>query len=390
MANKYRMRINHDLYAEEDYLKDCPEYRFVPVVLPPVKRIIAIGDIHGDLNLAIRSFKLASLIDDNHNWIANPPDTVVVQIGDQIDSCRPIPGIFDCQRERREYDEANDVRVLAFFDQMDRKAREKGGAVYSLIGNHELLNCEGIFDYVSYENYYHFKYQDSHQTYEGPSGRLQAFRPGGPLAKSLACRMKSVIIIGSTLFVHAGILPLLVNKLDYLNIDDRTKLEYLNTIIRKWLLNKLIDPIDIKNKEIFSSGIYSPFWTRVYGSLPCNIPLSNKKCDESVKKILDVYKIGHLVVGHTPQLYVHNQGINGTCYDEEGRPTLYRVDGGFSQAFKIFGDYQIIQVLEILNDREFKVLTDRTMLTDTQISKPNFGEKQVHQIAPIFLQNSLP
>src|SRR5207248_3296699 len=110
--------------------------------------------IHGDLNLAIKSFKLAKLIDDYGNWIADPPNTVVVQVGDQIDSCRYVPGVNECHREIKPGDVAEDMKVLDWFDRMHEVAARSGGAVYSLLGNHELMNAEGDFRYVSHANYF--------------------------------------------------------------------------------------------------------------------------------------------------------------------------------------------------------------------------------------------
>lgn len=90
-TKKKHYKVSHDIFEEEDFLKDCPNNTFIPTTLPAVKRIIAIGDIHGDYNLAVRSLRLANLIDEDLNWIADPPNTIVVQVGDQIDSCRRIP-----------------------------------------------------------------------------------------------------------------------------------------------------------------------------------------------------------------------------------------------------------------------------------------------------------
>jgi hypothetical protein len=49
-------------------------------------RIVIIGDIHGD----IRRFKDilidAKIINKNIEWIAEPKNTIVVQMGDQVDS----------------------------------------------------------------------------------------------------------------------------------------------------------------------------------------------------------------------------------------------------------------------------------------------------------------
>lgn len=362
LTSSTKYRVIGGMYDEEDFLKDCPNYQFVPTILPPVKRIIAIGDIHGDLNLAIRSFKLAKLVDDDLNWIAAPPDTVVVQVGDQIDSCRFVPGIYDCHQKKYSDDKQEDILVLNFFDEMHIKASKVGGAVYSLLGNHELMNAQGIFDYVSYENFENFKYKsEDGRIYQGPQGRKDVFSPGGVISKKLACNRLSVLIIGSTMFVHAGVLPVLARRLDYMNLDNKTKLKYLNAVIRKWLLKKLSDLGDTENKKMFLNETeISPFWTRIYGSIPKNVPLNSSKCFNSVRKTLEVFNIGHLVVGHTPQIAAENDWINGTCYEKDKDNKLYRIDGGFSRAFEvILGKRNVIQVLEILDDKIFNIITEK-------------------------------
>ncbi|ARF09877.1 hypothetical protein Indivirus_4_49, partial [Indivirus ILV1] len=57
------------------------------MILPKQERIIAIGDLHGDYNLTLEVLKLANVIDHNNKWIGG--NTYVVQIGDQLDNCRP-------------------------------------------------------------------------------------------------------------------------------------------------------------------------------------------------------------------------------------------------------------------------------------------------------------
>jgi hypothetical protein len=382
--------VNYVLYEEADFLKDCPNYKFIPTTLPAVKRIIAIGDIHGDLNLAIRSFKLAKLIDDNNNWIAEPADTIVVQVGDQIDSCRPIPNVYECQTTKYPDDKAEDMDVINFFDDMHSKASIKGGAVYSLLGNHELMNSQGIFKYVSYENYYNFAYTDhtTGEVYEGPDGRKRAFKPGSPLASKLACTRPSVLIVGSTMFVHAGVLPVLANKLDYLGFDGNTKIKYLNAVVRKWLLHKLSNKNDKENKHmIINDSTLSPFWTRIYGSIPINTDLNSNECFTSVKKALEVYKVGQLVVGHTPQLFTNKDGINGTCYETDGKKKLYRVDGGFSRAFRVLDNHNLVQILEIIDDKEFNIITDTSIQEYVKPMNIGIDEQQMNKISEFYSQN---
>lgn len=344
-----------------DFTSECAGYQFIPTILPAVKRIIVLGDIHGDLRLAIQSFKLAKLIDDKLNWIANPPDTVVVQVGDQIDSCRFVPKSNECQKEKKPGDIAEDLAVLNFFNHMDFLAKKSGGAVYSLLGNHELMNVEGDMRYVSYANYHEFDYKTDTKHYQGSKGRREAFKPGSDVSKMLACTRNSVLIIGSTLFAHAGILPRIVDQIQNVTfnsdeINDRVKLVYLNSIVRKWLLGKVSDSPD---KKVFvDDKSHGPFWERIFGVIKPGEKITSPECENSVKKVLKVFKIGHIVVGHTPQIYFHGVGINGTCYDSDSKTnTLWRVDGGFSRAFNVFGPQQQIQVLEIIDDIHFRELT---------------------------------
>lgn len=387
VQTKYKVR---DLYEEEDFIKDCPNYEFIPTYLPPVKRIIAIGDIHGDFDLAVKSFKLAKLIDDNYNWIAEPPNTIVVQVGDLVDSCRPIPKVYECHRKKYPEDRADDINVVNFFNNMHEKASKVGGAVYKILGNHETMNAQGNFTYVSYENYYNFDYVDNkNERYQGPKGRQRSFEPGGPIANMLACTSPSVLIIGSTMFVHAGVLPVLARRLEYLNIDSQSKLKYLNAVVRKWLLNKISEN-ELQNKSLFINDLKtSPFWTRIYGTIPENSSLKSSECFDSVKSAIEVYKIGHLVVGHTPQLLTNNSGINGTCYEKNKQDNkLYRIDGGFSKAFSILNNNQnLVQVLEIIDDKEFRILTDSNI--KTHINPPEIGinDSEMKSISYIYSQN---
>lgn len=391
-TKRIKYKINNELFDEEDFIKDCPNSKFIPTILPPTKRIIAIGDIHGDLNLAIRSFKLAKLIDDNFNWVANPPCTIVVQVGDQIDSCRPIPGVYDCHTSKYPNDNAEDMKIIDFFNKIHEKANAVGGAVYSLLGNHELMNVEGRFDYVSYDNFYNFDYTTiDGKKYQGPEGRIESFKPGGPVSKMLACTRLSVLVIGSSMFVHAGVLPILAKRLDYLSIDNETKLKYLNAIVRKWLLKKLSEN-DIENKEMFVNNLsISPFWTRIYGTIPEHTSLDSSECFRSVKKVIEVFKIGQLVVGHTPQLFTNKNGINGTCYEQsgDGDKKLYRVDGGFSKAFNIFDNQGLVQVLEIIDDKKFNILTDKGIEKYIEPPDININEKEIENISHLYAQNRL-
>ncbi len=198
------------------------------------------GDIHGDFNVTIETLKLAKVINDDYEWIAEPKDTVVVQIGDQIDRCRPF--LNDCLHEDTTIDDENsDVKILKFFTELHSKALKHGGAVYSLLGNHEIMNVQGKLKYVSKKGIDGFtEYKDSNNekiTFEnGMEGRKYAFEPGNELAKFMACTRQTAIIIGSFLFVHAAIIPKLLKKY---KIKNKNNLSKINKLIRLWLLDIL-------------------------------------------------------------------------------------------------------------------------------------------------------
>ncbi|HTB74884.1 MAG TPA: calcineurin, partial [Polyangiaceae bacterium] len=50
---------------------------------PAPERIVAIGDLHGDLDHTRRGLRLAGVVDDHDRWIGG--SAVLVQTGDEID-----------------------------------------------------------------------------------------------------------------------------------------------------------------------------------------------------------------------------------------------------------------------------------------------------------------
>lgn len=363
-----------------EFKSDCPEFNIIPTILPKVPRIIAIGDTHGDFDITIRSLKLAKLIDNHFNWIAEPKNTVVVQIGDQIDRCRPF--VNQCDHPEATYkDEASDIKILRLFTDLDKQASKYGGRVFSLLGNHEIMNIEGNMNYVShlglkeFENYVDAKYPNK-KFKTGKDARRWAFRRSGEISSFLACTRISSLIIGSCLFVHAAILPLLLEKFKIKSKDD---FELVNMVIRKWLLGQ-INPKNIL--QIVNSESISPFWPRILGHIPPNVNSDDPRCVNYLEPVLKTFHLNNMIIGHTPQFYAHKDGINSTC-DRR----LWRVDVGSSKAFHPF-DYlknknnninmnnnninmnndkinnfvtseeRRVQVLEILDDTEFRVLKE--------------------------------
>ena len=310
------------------YDNKCNNYSYLPSILPPTRRIIVIGDIHGDKSILIKCLKIANLIDYNYEWIGG--DTVIVQVGDQIDSCR-FNGVDSCNKPNKYVDTPDfphDINILYFLTKLHEKAAKHGGAVYSLMGNHEYMNVTGNLSYVSHNNIRYFDNYNHNGNIikDGYHGRKVAFAPGNNIANFLACTRKMALIIGSNLFVHGGIIPEMTKKY---KIDD------MNKLLTLFLLDELKQP-DLF-KDLFLAADTSPFWTRLFGQ---NID----NCDKILKPLKEIYDVNKIYVGHTPQI---KDGINSQCND-----SVWLTDVGMSKAFNNFNKHRKAQVLEILNDGE--------------------------------------
>jgi len=343
---------------------------------PQNGKVVAIGDLHGDLQVTIKYLKLAGVIhmSTNHNmteqkdldkieWIGG--NTHVVQVGDQIDRCRPNNWYRDvCADDSTYKDEGSDLKIMNLMDNLNDLAEKDGGKVISVLGNHEIMNCVGDFRYVSPKEFEEFGiYCKAKRTQHkrvfpyGYKERKQAFSPGGIIAKRYANKRYTIVQIGDWVFAHGGITPQSAGKYSFNEI---------NRGIQNWLIGKR----DRNTKEIFEymyddddNGV---FWTREFGDL------GNWDEDRSTKlfkRTMDVInsknsrQIGDLakglIVGHTPQ-YMNNKGINSSC---NGR--MWRVDIGASKAFGpcTNGDYENrfrkCAVLVIENGDKCKIIKEK-------------------------------
>ena len=359
-----KLKNSEEDSEEKIYKKYCSKYERIPHILPKAERIIAIGDIHGDMQLTIDCLKLAKVINDDFDWIAEPPNTIVVQIGDQVDRCRPTQSLKCDNPEATPFDEDSDIKILEFFTELNKKARSKGGYVISLLGNHEILNVDGNMDYVSYKGIKQFENEINPETNEkfksGLEARKYLFKNGNKYAKFLACTRQTAVIIGSNLFVHAAILP---------NLARKFKINELNLLIKKWLLGIINNSDKIKGIGKLSDILFnyekSPFWPRFLGNLPPNVSIEDETCVDYLVEPLELYNCNNMIIGHTPQPFTKNKtGINVTCrfQEKEINKGVWRIDVGSSLGFEKFKNNKIKnntkpQILEILNDNEFNIIS---------------------------------
>ena len=253
--------------------------------LPASQRLVAIGDIHGDLTALRAALRLAGAIDSDDHWIGK--DLTVVQTGDQIDR-------GDQDRE-----------VLDVLETLEASAKAGGGTLYVLNGNHELMNTRFDFRYVTRKSFASFDEFSSHAGQlaghlpEPELGRAAAFMPGAPYALKLS-RHLTVALVGDSLFAHGGVLPAHV---DY-------GLDRINREASAFLAGKARELPTVLTDES------APVWLRDYGS-----PEVDEATCQALRRVLEQVGAKRLIVGHT----VQEHGISSACQER-----LFRIDIGLS------------------------------------------------------------
>ena len=137
-------------------------------------RIVAVGDLHGDLKNTLATFKMARLIDSQRNWIAG--NTILVQTGDVVDRGDDT------------------IELYKLMMKLQMQANEAGGSVLSLLGNHEVMNVNNDLRYVS---------QGDYDSFGGSEKRKQAWSQNGWLGKYIR-KLKITAWVNGTVFFHGG------------------------------------------------------------------------------------------------------------------------------------------------------------------------------------------
>jgi hypothetical protein len=173
-----------------------------------VERVVAIGDVHGDCDQFVAVLRSAELIDAQGKWTGGK--THLVQTGDLLD---------------RGPDSRKAMDLLI---RLEEEARQAGGAVHALIGNHEAMNLYGDLRYVSPGEYAAFRDANSEKARDefykeeqkrfpdrkrwdadhplGFAEHRRAFGPTGTYGKWIRGH-NAIIQIDETLFLHGGLSP---------------------------------------------------------------------------------------------------------------------------------------------------------------------------------------
>lgn len=352
-------------------------------IYPPVKKLVCIGDIHGDLAVALKVLKLAEVIPQNSNsqnvnnirWSGG--DTWVIQLGDQIDRCRPDEWDKNCVKDFDEVveDEGSNMAIIKLFLRLDDEAKKYGGRLLGTLGNHELMNVDKDFRYVSPQEFLEFVPKEQQTTKYTPDGlplgyyhRIKAFERGGNISKVYAVKKKSIIIIGSYVFVHGGLSTQLMSKY---------KIAEINDIVTKWLLKSETDVERCIFDEIFrEDDDMSPFWCRIFAEDEDNPENNLQHFNQLINMINQrnrlLMPVKGMVISHTPQ-FMEDKYLNSLYNDR-----LWRIDVGMSRAFGKqddcdFNKYRKPQILIIHNDNQFEKRI--ISLNSDRYPSPGMGQK---------------
>ncbi|XP_015077090.1 shewanella-like protein phosphatase 1 [Solanum pennellii] len=335
-------------------------------VSAPGRRIVAVGDLHGDLDKARCALETAGVLssDGQSLWIGG--ETVLVQLGDILD---------------RGEDE---LAILSLLKSLDIQAKAHGGAVFQVNGNHETMNVEGDYRYVDNgaldECIDFLEYLDKcernweeafvswcavsarwkqdrkvSQNYwaqwnlvkrqKGVIARSILMRPGGPLACELA-RHGVVLKVEDWLFCHGGLLP---HHVAY-------GLERLNREVSRWMKGPSEEGDSPQIPFIATRGYDSIVWNRLYSR---DGPELESYQLEQVQYLLEetLQSVGAkaMIVGHTPQ----PMGVN--C---KYNCSIWRIDVGMSRGVLDSSP----EVLEIKDNKARAIRSTRDWSSELQVA----------------------
>ncbi len=362
-------------------------------------RVVAIGDVHGEIEGVKGILREAGLIDVDGNWSGG--NTTLVQTGDLVDRGAGVRQVMD------------------LFMRLQRQAPEQGGEVIVLMGNHESINLLGDFQDASPEILASFAGEDSEKQrqkawkefgqwrsrlirsrggepqrlgkdkkdqfmQEHPAGYFEYMRamgPDGDYGKWLLS-LPIMAKIGDTVFMHAGIGPEYADKsIDEINELHRREFEiYLENRqqlieddIIPWFYNlyetnqALVfqaenPPVeeyrDSKQTALITKAAEdlnrmqaillqgSPLWYRGYTNL------TDEELEQHLDTLKQTYGAQRFVVAHSPmstgsiherlggRVFLIDTGMLSSYY--KGRPSALEFQGGRISALYEGGERQVL------------------------------------------------
>lgn len=241
------------------------EYKVPNDVYEPQDKIFVTSDIEGNFNTFYSLLLGNKVMDKDYNWIYG--DGHLVICGDMFDRGTEV------------------LPSLWLLYKLEQQAKNKGGAVHFILGNHDVMNLSFEIRYVKE------KYKALARLVSGiPNNDQEAYAFLMSNANELVqwIRTKNAIEkIGDNLFLHGGISEEMMNT--GLSINE------INEIIRKNIRKNLRKHPEEDKRTNLIFGSKGPLWYRglVKGSSYDDMP------PDYIDHVLAYYKVNHVIIGHT-------------------------------------------------------------------------------------------
>ncbi|XP_027350627.1 shewanella-like protein phosphatase 2 [Abrus precatorius] len=330
----------------------------LPTRLPSPRRLVAVGDLHGDLEKSKEALRIAGLIDAADRYVGG--SATVVQIGDVLDRG------------------GEELKILYFLEKLKREAARSGGRIITMNGNHEIMNVEGDFRYATESGVEEFRVWGEwfrignkmrslchgletpkdplegvpmsfrgvrKEFLDGLRARVAALRPNGPISRRFLTQNVTVLVVGDSLFVHGGLLP---HHVSY-------GLEKINKEVRDWINGSMG-----RFSPSYCQGRDAVVWLRKFS----HEVEQNCDCSALEHVLSTVPGVKRMVMGHT----IQTTGINGVCDDR-----AIRIDVGMSKGC----GGGLPEVLEINGASGLRILTSNPLyLNKGNVSRSDVGTEQ--------------
>lgn len=224
--------------------------------------IFAIGDIHGRYAALVLLLRNNAIIDSSLNWIFDKGQLVL--LGDVFDRGAMV------------------TETLWFLYHLQIQARNSGGDVHLLLGNHEVMALTGDHRYLNDKYSYFTQYTWIYY--------FQLYANNTVLGNWL--RSQNIIIrINDYLFMHAGISPEFA-AFDYAYSD-------INTRVRNYLHSN--QSHEKGSPEDIILGADGPLWYRGYMNPEKSMPAVTQ---QFVDDYLNSKDLKRMILGHNEQLSI--------------------------------------------------------------------------------------
>ena len=238
-----------------------PKLKFIrPDIRNGISKILALSDNHGGYGYFVEFLKKINMIDSARHWTWGNGHLVIVgdvfDRGDRVTEC------------------------LWLIYQLEAEARDAGGAVHYLLGNHELMILRNDLRYVNQ------KYVDG-SSRRNRKEYPERFGPYYELGRGLPST-NTEVRPSDIRFVHGGLSPEL--------IDSAFSISEVNHRMRE-LIDLPAPELLFNQRSMFLTKSLGPQWYRGYHYAMED--RYGKATSAQVDRILKYFEADAIVVGHT-------------------------------------------------------------------------------------------